>query len=200
MVLMDVSSFLALGEGLVVERMEHTTTTLTIAVASTTLVACCPLCREPSEHLHGHYQRVVADLPCGGRQVTLHLKVRKFVCLNLACPRVVFAERLDSFVQPRVRRTMRVQDALRALGFATSGEAAARLAPKVGLSGSPSTILRQIKATVLQPVVHLSELAVDQADQYIKNGKAGQDEKQTIDCVLINPDNVAKYSAFGLKD
>ena len=58
----------------------------------------------------------------------------------------------------------------------------------------------EIKATVLQPVVHLSELAVDQADQYIKNGKAGQDEKQTIDCVLINPDNVAKYSAFGLKD
>jgi erythritol transport system substrate-binding protein len=74
----------------------------------------------------------------------------------------------------------------------------------VGFDGSPdvaeSIKAGEIKATVLQPVVHLSELAVDQADQYIKNGKAGQDEKQTIDCVLINPDNVAKYSAFGLKD
>jgi erythritol transport system substrate-binding protein len=74
----------------------------------------------------------------------------------------------------------------------------------VGFDGSPdvaeSIKAGEIKATVLQPVVHLSELAVDQADQYIKNGKAGQDEKQTIDCVLINPDNVAKYSAFGLKE
>jgi erythritol transport system substrate-binding protein len=74
----------------------------------------------------------------------------------------------------------------------------------VGFDGSPdvaeSIKAGEIKATVLQPVVHLSELAVDQADKYIKNGKAGQDEKQTIDCVLINPDNVAKYSAFGLKD
>jgi erythritol transport system substrate-binding protein len=74
----------------------------------------------------------------------------------------------------------------------------------VGFDGSPdvaeSIKAGEIKATVLQPVVHLSELAVDQADQYIKNGKAGQDEKQTIDCVLINSDNVAKYSAFGLKE
>ncbi len=74
----------------------------------------------------------------------------------------------------------------------------------VGFDGSPdvaeSIKAGEIKATVLQPVVHLSELAVDQADKYIKNGKAGQDEKQTIDCVLINPDNVAKYSAFGLKE
>src|SRR6266850_1661549 len=51
----------------------------------------------------------------------------------------------------------------------------------VGFDGSPdvaeSIKAGEIKATVLQPVVHLSELAVDQADQYIKNGKAGQDEK-----------------------
>ena len=74
----------------------------------------------------------------------------------------------------------------------------------VGFDGSPdvadSIKAGEIRATVLQPVVHLSELAVDQADQYIKNGKASQDEKQTIDCVLINPDNVKSYTSFGLKD
>jgi erythritol transport system substrate-binding protein len=74
----------------------------------------------------------------------------------------------------------------------------------VGFDGSPdvadSIKAGEIRATVLQPVVHLSELAVDQADQYIKNGKASQDEKQTIDCVLINPDNVKNYTSFGLKD
>ena len=74
----------------------------------------------------------------------------------------------------------------------------------VGFDGSPdvadSIKAGEIKATVLQPVVHLSELAVDEADKYIKTGKTGQDEKQTIDCVLINPDNVKNYTAFGLSE
>jgi erythritol transport system substrate-binding protein len=74
----------------------------------------------------------------------------------------------------------------------------------VGFDGSPdvaeSIKAGEIKATVLQPVVHLSELAVDQADKYIKTGKTGLDEKQTIDCVLINPDNVKSYTAFGLSE
>jgi erythritol transport system substrate-binding protein len=74
----------------------------------------------------------------------------------------------------------------------------------VGFDGSPdvaqSVKANEIRATVLQPVVHLSELAVEQADQYIKTGKTDKDEKQTIDCVLINADNVNNYSAFSLKE
>ena len=58
----------------------------------------------------------------------------------------------------------------------------------------------EIKETVLQPIVKLSESAVEQADQYIKNGKTDKPEKQSIDCVLINSDNVGKYTTFGLKD
>jgi erythritol transport system substrate-binding protein len=74
----------------------------------------------------------------------------------------------------------------------------------VGFDGSPDVAASikagEIKATVLQPVVHLSELAVEQADQYLNTGKTGKDEKQTIDCVLVNPDNVKNYSAFSLKE
>jgi erythritol transport system substrate-binding protein len=74
----------------------------------------------------------------------------------------------------------------------------------VGFDGSPdvaqSIKAGEIRATVLQPVVHLSELAVEEADQYIKAGKTGKDEKQTIDCVLVNPDNVKNYSAFSLSE
>ena len=74
----------------------------------------------------------------------------------------------------------------------------------VGFDGSPdvaeSIKANEIRATVLQPVVRLSELAVEQADQYLKTGKTGQDEKQTIDCVLVNADNVKNYSAFSLKE
>jgi len=74
----------------------------------------------------------------------------------------------------------------------------------VGFDGSPdvaqSIKAGEIKATVLQPIVKLSEMAVEQADQYIKTGKADKPEKQSIDCVLINSDNVAKYTTFGLED
>ena len=74
----------------------------------------------------------------------------------------------------------------------------------VGFDGSPdvaqSIKAGEIKATVLQPVVHLSELAVEDADQYLKHGKTGEDQKQTIDCVLVNADNVKDYSPFNLKE
>jgi erythritol transport system substrate-binding protein len=74
----------------------------------------------------------------------------------------------------------------------------------VGFDGSPdvaeSIKAGEIKATVLQPVVQLSQMAAEQADKYIKSGKTGADEKQTVDCILINPDNVKNYTLFGLKE
>jgi erythritol transport system substrate-binding protein len=72
----------------------------------------------------------------------------------------------------------------------------------VGLDGSPdvaqSIKAGEIKATVLQPVVQLSNSAVEQADAYLKSGKASKPEKQSIDCVLVNSANVAKYTSFNL--
>jgi erythritol transport system substrate-binding protein len=74
----------------------------------------------------------------------------------------------------------------------------------VGFDGSPdvaeSIKAKEIKATVLQPVVQLSQMAAEQADKFIKTGKTGVDEKQTVDCILINPDNVQNYTLFGLKE
>lgn len=74
----------------------------------------------------------------------------------------------------------------------------------VGFDGSPdvaqSIKAGEIKATVLQPVVQLAQMAAEQADQFIKTGKTGVDEKQTVDCILITPDNVKNYTSFGLKE
>jgi erythritol transport system substrate-binding protein len=72
----------------------------------------------------------------------------------------------------------------------------------VGFDGSPdvvSSILKNgIKATVLQPASKIAQTAVDQADQYIKTGKASQPEKQSIDCVLVNPDNAKSVTNFSI--
>ncbi|MFB9833622.1 D-ribose ABC transporter substrate-binding protein [Actinoallomurus acaciae] len=71
-----------------------------------------------------------------------------------------------------------------------------------GLDGSPdvaASILKHgIKATVLQPAAKISQMAVDQADKYIKSGSTGQPEKQSVDCVLINAENAAKLNNFSL--
>jgi erythritol transport system substrate-binding protein len=72
-----------------------------------------------------------------------------------------------------------------------------------GFDGSPdvvSSILKDgIKATVLQPASKISEMAVDQADAYIKaGGTTSQAEKQSVDCVLVNADNAKTVTNFSV--
>ena len=91
--------------------------------------------------------------------------------------------------------------------MALGAEAALQSAGKtniivVGFDGSPDVTASiqkgGIKATVLQPASKIAEMAVQQADQYIKSGSTGQPEKQSVDCVLITPDNAAKVNNFAV--
>ena len=54
--------------------------------------------------------------------------------------------------------------------------------------------------TALQQAALISEMAVEQADKYLKSGSTGLDEKQLVDCVIITKDNVAKLKAFVYKE
>jgi erythritol transport system substrate-binding protein len=89
-----------------------------------------------------------------------------------------------------------------ALGAFAAVQAAKKNIIIVGFDGSPdvvSSILKAgIKATVLQPASKIAQMAVDQADRYIKNGKADQPEKQSVDCVLVNPDNAKSVTNFAI--
>ncbi len=73
----------------------------------------------------------------------------------------------------------------------------------VGLDGS-NDVRDQIKAgtivaTSMQPAYDIAQMAVVQADKYIKEGKTGADEKQLVDCVLITKDNAGKLNNFKLE-
>lgn len=72
----------------------------------------------------------------------------------------------------------------------------------MGFDGSNDvrdSILRgEIKATGLQPIAYIAEQAVVQADEYIKTGESKYEEKQLMDCVLINIDNADKLDNFAL--
>lgn len=108
--------------------------------------ACCPLCQAPSQHVHSHYTRLVADLPWMGWAVKLELHTRRFFCLNLSCQRQIFTERLPSVVAPYARRTTRLADVFTLIAFALGGEAGERLVAAMGLAASPDTLLRLIQA------------------------------------------------------
>ena len=72
----------------------------------------------------------------------------------------------------------------------------------VGFDGSndvrDSILKGGIKATVLQPAYAQAQMAVEQADKFIAGGSTGVEEKQLMDCVLINADNAAKLETFAL--
>lgn len=73
----------------------------------------------------------------------------------------------------------------------------------VGFDGSndvrDSILSGGIKATVLQPAYRQAELAVEQADLFLRTGSTGQDEKQLMDCILINADNAKRLETFAMK-
>jgi len=54
----------------------------------------------------------------------------------------------------------------------------------------------QMVGTALQQCAKISEMAVEQADDYLKNGTTGLDEKQLVDCIAITADNVGNLSSF----
>ncbi|MBY6049747.1 D-ribose ABC transporter substrate-binding protein [Vannielia litorea] len=73
----------------------------------------------------------------------------------------------------------------------------------VGFDGSndvrDSILAGGIKATVLQPAYAQAQMAVMQADQFLKTGSTGLDEKQLMDCVLVNGDNAGQLETFALQ-
>ncbi|MGR6915498.1 substrate-binding domain-containing protein [[Actinomadura] parvosata] len=73
----------------------------------------------------------------------------------------------------------------------------------VGFDGSPDAIAAikagEMHATALQPAALGATSAVDQADQFIKTGKTGKEEKQSIDCELVTKDNADDFGVFARK-
>ena len=102
----------------------------------------CPTCGLPSRRLHSLYPRVLRDLPWQGRPATIRVTARRFRCLNPACSRKTFAEKLGSIAPVSARRTTRLGDLQRHVAFALGGEAAARLAKRLAIPVSPDTLLR----------------------------------------------------------
>lgn len=58
----------------------------------------------------------------------------------------------------------------------------------------------KILSTALQQAAKIAQMAVTQANDYLKNGTTGLAEKQLVDCIAITKDNASKLSAFSLSE
>lgn len=112
-------------------------------------VAACPLCSRPSEAVHSWYQRHLADLPCAGMAVGLRMQVRKLFCRYQDCEQIIFCERLPQLAAPYARRTARLHNEQRQIGFDLGGEAGMRAARRQAMPVSAATLLRLVRNAAL---------------------------------------------------
>ncbi len=122
---------------------------LTIQISTTNPTAICPLCEQSSPKIQSRYQRTLADLNWAEYSVRLIGQVRRFFCLNAACKRKIFCERLNPLTPAYARRTLRFTNWLREVAFAQGGRPGVRLIAKQGLTISRHTLIRLIRNTPL---------------------------------------------------
>jgi hypothetical protein len=147
--------------GVRVERAWREGPVLHLTVVGTRRWARCPLCQRRSKRRHSQYERTLADLPCAGAGVVLHLRVRRFVCRVRWCPRQIFAERLRDLVVPYARRTIRLAQHLLRTVLDVGGKPGAAHLAVDGIPVSARTLLRLLRAQPLPADGPVRILGVD---------------------------------------
>src|SRR6266480_163284 len=101
----------------------------------------CPGCDGLTGHVHGYYQRTVADVPADGRPVVVHVRVRRMRCPALNCPVQTFREQVPGVLDRYQRRTTRLTAQVSAVARELAGRASARLLPALGIGVSRHVML-----------------------------------------------------------
>lgn len=76
--------------------------------------------------------------------IALILRTRRFFCDATACERRIFAERFEA-IEPRARRTSRLDDVVHCLAIALGGRPAASLSRRLNVVVSNDTLLRLVR-------------------------------------------------------
>jgi transposase len=151
--------------GIRVDRAYREGTIVHLVAVAIRQAAKCPLCHRRSKRVHSRYERTIADLPCAGDVVTIHLRTRRFVCKVRWCRRKIFTERLPSLVAPFARKTTRLWGQLQRNGFAMGGDPGSRYAAAAGMPVSARTLLRLVRAAPLPTIEPVVALGVDDWSQ-----------------------------------
>jgi transposase len=154
--------------GFICETTRTENEKLIIQAYSTAVAGICPECRQESSHGHGWYTRCPQDLPCIGQGVYLELTVRRFRCANAACTRKTFAEQFPDWLPPYARRTTRLTNTMRRVGFEVSAESGRRILRWLRITTSGDTLLRIVKQAPIKPPTTARVVGID--DWAMKKG------------------------------
>jgi len=150
-----------LPEGLEITSISDTPEEVLVRVTSHRESSPCPLCSTPSSAIHSYYRRHPLDLPCAGRPIRLLLTVKKFFCRQATCPRKIFTERLPDFIEVSSRLTKRRRTGVQEIGFATCGKGGERLASKLGMRISDTTLLWSLHLVPIAAVGKVRVVGID---------------------------------------
>lgn len=150
------------------ERIELVADGVRIQVRPKAGAATCHLCTSEAVRVHSRYERRLADVAIGGRQVEIRIRIRRFFCDSTVCPARTFAEQVDGLTSRHARRSPLLRQMLESIGLALCGRAGARLAARLGVATSRSSLLRIVRAIAEAPVTGVAVLGVD--DFALKRG------------------------------
>lgn len=141
----DLSNVVFSGlAALVIESAEDTGEAIVVRAATRDGAVECPGCATPTTRLHAYHQRTPADMPLGGRRVLLRVRMRRMRCDVADCARRTFREQLPGVLQRYQRRTVRLNEQVRATVSELACRASARLLPALGMNIARDTALRAL--------------------------------------------------------
>jgi Transposase/zinc-finger of transposase IS204/IS1001/IS1096/IS1165 len=132
-----------------------------VAASTRGAAAACRGCGISSSRVHGHYRRLLRDLPAGGRPVLIALTVRRLACQNSACRVRTFAEPVPGLTQRYARRTMLLRRLLELMALALAGRAASRLLALLGVGACRDTLIQLVSALPDPGIGQVTVLGVD---------------------------------------
>jgi transposase len=154
----DVSELVP--RGFVVETAAKSDGGFVVAIRAATVFSRCPVCGAVCSRIHSHYRRRLADLPAAGVKIALIVRARRFFCDATNCARRIFTERFEA-VEPRARRTSRLNDVVHCLAIALGGRPAASLSRRLNVDVSNDTLLRMVRRRGPRPFPSPSIVGID---------------------------------------
>lgn len=130
--------------GVTIDSIDLSATELVIRIVWDVPSMLCPECQQPSARIHSCYQRIIADLPCEGRNMILALNLRTFICETSSCPCKIFTERLSGLLESYARMTSRLSALLQAIVLVAGVQKGTLLANRFAIVTIPSTLLHHL--------------------------------------------------------
>jgi transposase len=158
----NLSSLFGFPSTVDLESIEVHDQSVIVHLHATSPTAACSQCGTAGSRVHSRYQRTIADLAFGGRNLVLRLLVRKWICPESSCPQYTFAECFPEVVQRYARMTDRLIKALQSTGVLTNGADAAQIASSFGVPTTAKTIIRRVLQLPLPSEGLVQKVGIDE--------------------------------------